>query len=160
MRKMICIVVSVFLIFLTGCGKSENVKDSPSKLQENVSDTSVYVSGMGCSDTACTDLSHHHDCPLDCEDYEHHHNCPLDCDEYEHHHNRPSDDEDYGNYYNCPPDCDEYGHHHNRPSDDEDCWDYYNCPSDCTESSHHHNGRGNVNESGHHRERHHGNHHY
>lgn len=133
MRKMICIVVSVCFIFLTGCGRSEKVKDSPSKLQENVSDTSVFVSGMGCSDTDCMDLSHYHNCPPDCEDYEHHHNCPLDCEDYEHHHNCQLDNEDYGNYYNCP--------------------------TDCTERGHHHSGTGNAVESEHHGERHHGNKH-
>lgn len=133
MRKMICIVVSVCFIFLTGCGRSEKVKDSPSKLQENVSDTSVFVSGMGCSDTDCMDLSHYHNCPLD--------------------------DEDYGCYYNCPTDCEDYEHHQNCLLDDEDHGCYYNCPMDCTERSHHHSGTGNAVESEHHGERHHGNKH-
>ena len=45
------------------------------------------VSGMGCNDQSCTDVSHHHDCPTDCADYDHYHNCNLDCAATSHHHN-------------------------------------------------------------------------
>ena len=48
--------------------------------------TAAFVPGMGCSDPACTDASHHHDCPADCADYEHYHTCALDCTEASHHH--------------------------------------------------------------------------
>ena len=46
----------------------------------------AFLPGMGCSDPACTDAAHHHDCPADCADYEHHHACALDCTEAGHHH--------------------------------------------------------------------------
>lgn len=46
----------------------------------------AFVPGMGCSDPACTDAAHHHDCPAGCADYEHYHTCALDCTEASHHH--------------------------------------------------------------------------
>lgn len=46
----------------------------------------AFVPGMGCSDPACTDAAHHHDCPAGCADYEHHHTCALDCTDASHHH--------------------------------------------------------------------------
>ena len=92
MKKFLCTVMFSCLIFLAGCGQNDMVTNSPSRLQDNesVSDTVTFVSGMGCSDSDCTDASHHHDCPPDCGDYEHHHNCGLDCTETSHHHNGTS----------------------------------------------------------------------
>lgn len=51
-----------------------------------IASTVAFVSGMGCSDQTCTDMSHHHDCPADCADYDHYHSCTLDCSEAQHHH--------------------------------------------------------------------------
>ena len=48
--------------------------------------TRAFVSGMGCNDQSCTDVSHHHNCPTDCTEYDHYHNCALDCTETSHHH--------------------------------------------------------------------------
>ena len=69
---------------LRDAGEQEN--NSASVTVTNVS----FVSGMGCSDPDCTDVTHHHDCPLDCGDYEHHHNCALDCTIASHHHSGTS----------------------------------------------------------------------
>ncbi|MDE6625938.1 MAG: hypothetical protein K2K56_06170 [Lachnospiraceae bacterium] len=87
MKKFFCTAMFACLIFLAGCGQSGTVTDLSSKLPDNASGTTVFVSGMGCSDPDCTDASHHHDCPPDCGDYEHYHNCDLDCTEASHHHN-------------------------------------------------------------------------
>ena len=69
---------------LRDAGEQEN--NSASVTVTNVS----FVSGMGCSDPDCADVTHHHDCPLDCGDYEHHHNCALDCTIASHHHSGTS----------------------------------------------------------------------
>ena len=87
------------VLFITGCDKGEIITNLNFHLPYNVSDTTVFVSGMGCSDLNCTDTSHHHDCLPDCEDYDHHHNCSLDCTEASHHHSSTSR-------------VNETGHHH------------------------------------------------
>ncbi len=90
MKEYYYTVILVCMLFMTGCRQSEissGINENiTSQLQYDISDTTVFVSGMGCSDPSCTDPAHHHDCPPDCEDYDHHHNCDLDCTEISHHH--------------------------------------------------------------------------
>lgn len=99
MKKLLCTATLVCLLFMTGCGKNEITADSNSLLQNNTSGTAVFVSGMGCSNPDCTDISHHHDCPSDCADYDHHHNCSLDCTEASHHHRGTSEGNESGQHH-------------------------------------------------------------
>ena len=174
MKKFFCTAILVSLSFMAGCSKSENAADITSQLQNNVSGTAMFVSGMGCNNPDCTDRSHHHDCPATCEDYDHHHNCNLDCTEVSHHHtdthhnDYPYDDateaanDSFVSGMGCSdPDCTDSSHHHDCPATCGDYDHHHNCSLDCTEASHHHRGTGGGNESGHHYQEGHqgGNHH-
>lgn len=73
------------------CSEGEHHHSQPHHQDEHQTNssgviTTTFVSGMGCSDQSCTDVSHHHDCPPDCTDYDHYHSCSLDCTETNHHH--------------------------------------------------------------------------
>ena len=164
MKNFLCIATVAYLIFLTGCSQSGMVMNLTSQLQDNLPDTAVFVSGMGCSDPDCTDASHHHDCPPDCGDYEHHHNCDLDCTEESHHHADSTivATVSFVSGMGCSdPDCTDASHHHDCPADCGDYEHYHNCALDCTETSHHHSSASGVNESGqHHTEQHHGGNHH
>ena len=174
MKKVLCTVTLVCLLFMTGCGRNGMIANLTHQLQGNASDTAAFVSGMGCSDPSCTDTSHHHDCPSDCGDYEHHHNCGLDCAEVSHHHgdtvSKDSQSVDSTTDTNVSfvsgmgcsdPSCTDTSHHHDCPTDCGDYEHHHNCGLDCTEVSHHHIGTGGRNESGqHHSEPHHGGHHH
>lgn len=61
--------------------------------------TTSFVSGMGCNDQSCTDVSHHHDCPTDCTNYDHYHNCALDCTEMSHHHSGQTGSGHHGEHH-------------------------------------------------------------
>ena len=131
--------------------------------------TVAFVSGMGCSDQTCTDMSHHHDCPADCTEYDHYHNCALDCFETQHHHSKPHHENspqteptsvptaafvsgmgcndqtctDASHYHDCPADCTEYDH-------------YHSCTLDCSEAQHHHSRKTVVSDhEKHHEDKHH-----
>ena len=62
--------------------------------------TTTFISGMGCNDQNCTDVSHHHDCPSDCTEYDHYHHCNLDCAETSHHHGGQNGEEDHEEHHN------------------------------------------------------------
>ena len=98
MKNFLCIAVA-YLIFLAGYSQSGMVMNLTSQLQDDLPDTAVFVSGMGCSDPDCMDASHHHDCPPDCGDYEHYHNCTLDCAETSHHHSSASGVNESGQHH-------------------------------------------------------------
>ena len=179
MKKSFCIIASACLIFMTGCGQRDLIEDISSDIQEDVSEpeqhnvdieyvgednvdsvkvtTISFVNGMGCSDTNCTDASHHHDCPSDCGDYEHHHNCGLDCTEESHHHAYTEHEEthhaesvtvtnvSFVSGMGCSdPDCTDVTHHHDCPLDCGDYEHHHNCALDCTIASHHHSGTSTV----------------
>lgn len=95
MKKFLCVVVLVCVLFITGC---DNSRISNSEIQNDSSST-TFVNGMGCSDHNCTDSSHHHDCPQDCDNYDHHHNCSLDCTEASHYHNNTNVDNNIGKHH-------------------------------------------------------------
>lgn len=97
MKKLACIITLLGVLFITGCTRMEPITNS--NFQNDFSEAAVFMSGMGCSDPDCTDLSHHHDCPSDCENYDHHHNCGLDCSEASHHHNNVSGANDSGQHH-------------------------------------------------------------
>ena len=99
MKRFLCTAMFGCLIFLTGCGQRDRGMNLSSHLQDDVSGKAVFVSGMGCSDSNCTDPTHHHDCPPDCGDYEHYHNCDLNCTETSHHHNGMSDGNESGQHH-------------------------------------------------------------
>lgn len=160
MLKYLYMIVSAYLILLTGSGNDGMMMEFHS--QEDATAPTAFVSGMGCSDPYCTDISHHHDCPQDCEDYNHYHNCSLDCAETGHHHGLMTDAN--GSFVcgmGCSdPYCTDITHHHDCPQDCGDYNHYHNCDLDCTEAEHCHRGTSGGNESGqHHGGQHHGNHH-
>ncbi|MDE6433509.1 MAG: hypothetical protein K2L07_04700, partial [Lachnospiraceae bacterium] len=161
MKKIFCTAMFACLIFLAGCGQSGTVTDLSSKRQDNASGTTVFVSGMGCSDRDCTDTSHHHDCPPDCGDYEHYHNCDLDCTEASHHHANTGREEDYqadstadvtssfisGMEFSLYPFARDQLYTdtsfvNGMGCSDPDCTDtshHHDCPPDCGDYEHYHN---------------------
>lgn len=98
MLKCLYMVVSAYLILLTGIGNDGMMMEFHSQYQDDASAATAFVSGMGCSDPYCTDITHHHDCPQDCEDYNHY-NCDLDCTEAEHCHRGTSGDNESGQHH-------------------------------------------------------------
>ena len=62
--------------------------------------TTAFISGMGCNDQSCTDVSHHHDCSTDCTDYDHYHNCSLGCTVTSHHHDGQTVGGGHGEHHN------------------------------------------------------------
>lgn len=108
MKKFICITALIFIFMLTGCNSetpnTSDLSSQPHHQDDHQTDsseviTTSFVSGMGCNDQSCTDVSHHHDCPPDCTDYDHYHSCDLDCTETNHHHSSQTVGGDHGEHH-------------------------------------------------------------
>ncbi len=153
MKRYLYCITLLSLLFVTGCSKSEILDTSVSQFQNG--SAQMFVSGMGCSDSNCTDPSHHHDCPEDCNDYSHHHNCSLDCTEESHHHEGVNQEthqhvdssvvttSSFVSGMGCNnPNCTDSSHHH-----------------DCPEESHHHNVTNQSHKTEHHNTHHNSSHH-
>ena len=135
----------------------------------SIATTVSFISGMGCNDQSCTDISHHHDCPTDCTDYDHYHSCAMDCTETEHHHSQIQHQDDHQSDSSTATtasfisgmgcndqSCTDISHHHDCPTD---CTEYSHYHSDTvsfTETSSHHGGQTtNDNHKEHHKDSHH-----
>ena len=131
--------------------------------------TVAFVSGMGCSDQTCTDVSHHHDCPADCADYDHYHSCALGCTEAQHHHSGTHHADSshtsspivstvaFVSGMGCSDQtCTDVSHHHDCPADCADYDHYHSCVLDCSEAQHHHSSKTVASGHGeHHEDKHH-----